>query len=201
MSALLNEIEPLVRHLGLPGLFADIYLESLGLPLPGESIMIVASALAALGQFSIEAVAVTAFLAAITGDNTGYLIGRRLGHPLIVRYGSRFGITHERLTKVEDLVRKRGVFIVAFARFFVVMRQLNGLATGTARMPWPRFFAASTLGSALWVGLWTTLAYRFGADLTMLPQIWKQLSVLVLVLMAAIAVVLIVGSTYLFMRR
>jgi len=200
VSAFLNEIEPLVRHFGLPGLFADIYLEALGLPLPGESIIIIASSLAALGQLSIEAVAATVFFAAIAGDNTGYVIGRRLGHPLVVRYGSRFGVTHERLAKVEDLVRRRGVFIVAIARFVAILRQLNGIAAGTAHMPWPRFFAANAVGAALWTGLWTTLAYRFGADLTILPQIWKHLSVLAMVLMAAIGLLLIAGW-YIYLRR
>ena len=52
--------------------------------------------------------------------------------------------------------------MVVVARFVVLLRQLNGLVAGTTRMPWPRFLAANVVGAALWVGLWTTLAYRFG---------------------------------------
>lgn len=199
MLLLLTQIEPLVRHFGLPGLFIDVFLEALGLPLPGETLIIIASGLAGMGQLNIYAIAATVFVAAVAGDNVGYLIGRKLGRPLIVKYGSRFGVTQERLAKVEDLIQKRGPILVASARFFVILRQLNGIAAGSAGMHWLKFLLANAVGAALWVGFWTTLAYHFGKDASVLPHFFKHLSVVALLVIGAIAALLAVG--WFLMRR
>lgn len=199
MHSVLTHLEPLVRQFGLPGLFADVFLEALGLPLPGETLIIVASGLAGLGQLNIYAVALTVFAAAVAGDNVGYLIGRKLGRPLIVRHGSRFGVTQERLAKVEDLIQRRGPLLVASARFFVVLRQLNGIAAGTAGMHWLKFLVANAVGAALWVGFWTTLAYHFGKDASILPEIWKHLSLVAMALLA-MTVALLAASWFLLRK-
>jgi membrane protein DedA with SNARE-associated domain len=199
VHSVLTHLEPLVRQFGLPGLFADVFLEALGLPLPGETLIIVASGLAGLGQLNIYAVALTVFAAAVAGDNVGYLIGRKLGRPLIVRHGSRFGVTQERLAKVEDLIQRRGPLLVASARFFVVLRQLNGIAAGTAGMHWLKFLVANAVGAALWVGFWTTLAYHFGKDASILPEIWKHLSLVAMALLA-MTVALLAASWFLLRK-
>ncbi|MCR9137213.1 MAG: DedA family protein [Alphaproteobacteria bacterium] len=199
MLLLLSQIEPLVRHFGLPGLFIDVFLEALGLPLPGETLIIIASGLAGMGQLNIYAIAVTVFIAAVAGDNVGYLIGRKLGRPLIVRYGARFGVTQERLAKVEDLIQKRGPLLVASARFFVVLRQLNGIAAGSAGMHWLKFLVANAIGAALWVGFWTTLAFHFGKDASVLPHFFRHLSVIALFVVGAIVFLLAIG--WFLMRR
>jgi membrane protein DedA with SNARE-associated domain len=159
MMAWISELEPLVRTYGLIGLFFDVLLESLGLPLPGETLILVAAGLAALGEKTLGAVAITAIVAAVIGDNIGYLIGRKLGRGVIVKHGSRFGVTDERLKKVDETVQRRGPFIVAIARFFVILRQLNGIAAGTAGMRWQRFLIANLIGAVLWVGTWCCVAY------------------------------------------
>ena len=201
MPSWLSHLEPLVHAFGLPGLFIDVMLEALGLPLPGETLIIVASGLAALGQMNIAAVAATAFAAAVVGDNIGYLIGRKLGRPLIVRHGSRFGITHDRLAAAEGLIQKRGPIVVAFARFFVLLRQLNGIAAGTAGMHWLRFLAANMVGAAMWVGLWSSLAYHFGKDASILPRIWHQLSAIAMIAVPAIILALALGALLSWWRR
>ena len=196
----LTHFEPLIRHYGLPGLFVDVFLEALGAPLPGETLLIFAAGLAALGQLDIYGVALTAFLAAVAGDNVGYLIGRRLGRPLIVHYGSRFGVTHERLKMAEDIIQKRGPVIVAFARFFVFLRQLNGIAAGSAGMHWLRFLVANAVGAALWVGFWTTLAFHFGKDAGLLPEIWHHLSRVAMFVVPGLVVAAAL-ATVIFRRR
>ena len=199
MLTLLLQIEPLVERFGLPGLFVDVFLEALGLPLPGETLIIIASGLAGLGKLNIYGIAIAAFLAAVAGDNVGYLIGRKLGRPLIVKHGSRFGVTQERLESVESLIQKRGPILVAFARFFVVLRQLNGLAAGSAGMHWPVFLIANAIGAALWVGFWTSLAYHFGRDASLLPDIFKHLSIVAFLVVAGALLTLFIG--WLAMRR
>lgn len=196
----LTHFEPFIRQFGLPGLFIDVFLEALGMPLPGETLIIFASGLAALGQFNIVGVALTAFAAAVAGDNVGYLIGRNLGRPLIVRHGSRFGITHERLQIAENQIQKRGPIIVAFARFFVLLRQLNGIAAGTAGMHWLRFLIANAVGAALWVGFWATLAYQFGQNASLLPALWHHLSRVAFFVVPGL-ILLAVAATFWFWLR
>jgi membrane protein DedA with SNARE-associated domain len=189
--------ESLISQYGIAALFVSVTFEALGAPLPGESAIIVASGAAAAGKLSIEAVAITAFLAAVLGDNIGYLIGRRLGRPVITRYGARFGMTDRNLDRAEAIVRRHGPLMVLFARFVVVLRQLNGLVAGTTGMRWPVFLAANAAGAALWVGLWTTLAYRFGHSTDIVPFLWHHLN-----LVAAVGVpLLIAGLAYLHFRR
>lgn len=197
----LIHFEPFIRQFGLPGLFVDVFLEALGLPLPGETLIIFASGLAALGQLNIVGVALTAFAAAVAGDNVGYLIGRNLGRPLIVKHGSRFGITHERLQAAEKLIQSRGPIIVAFARFFVLLRQLNGIAAGTAGMHWLRFLIANAVGAAMWVGLWSTLAYHFGKDASILPDLWHHLSRIALFVVPGLVLLAVVATLVFWMRR
>lgn len=193
LFAWLTQLEPFVRHYGLAGLFVDVFLESMGLPIPGETLLILASTLAGLGKLNIFAVAATAFAASVTGDNVGYLIGRKLGRPLVVRYGGRIGITRERLDRVERIIEKRGPIIVAAARFFVLLRQLNGIAAATAGMHWLRFLIANAIGAALWVGFWTVIAYRFGASPHILPYLWRHMSWVAAIAVPLVLIVLLAG--------
>ncbi len=182
----------LVEHYGVIALFVAITLETLGLPLPGESVLIASSAAAGAGTLNIWHVVIAGFSAAVLGDNIGYLIGRKFGRTVIIRYGSRFGITHEKYLKAEDIAARYGPFMVIGARFMPILRQINGLVAGSTGMHWTRFLSANIVGAALWVGLWSTLAYRLGHDVTIVPWIWNHLSLLAMfalpLLLLAIAV-------------
>lgn len=198
MSSLVQTVEHLVSQIGAPALFVMLTLESLGAPVPGESAIIAASAAASRGELDIRAVALAAFAGAVVGDNIGYLIGRKLGRRTVVRYGSRFGLTDAAFDRVEAVTRRWGPFVVVVARFIVLLRQLNGIVAGTTGMPWGRFVIANALGGMLWVGLWTTLAYRLGHEATsFVPWIWHHLSVVAAVgvplLVLALALLVLTG--------
>jgi len=150
---------------GLDALGLILFFESVGVPLPGESLLIAAGALAGEGRFNPWAVAGVAIVAAVLGDNLGYALGRWAGRPFILRHGRRLGITPERFARVEALLERYGWIIVAGARFVVLLRQLNGLVAGAAGMSWRRFLVANVVGAVLWVALWVTLAYELGAQL------------------------------------
>ncbi|PZU88372.1 MAG: DedA family protein [Chelatococcus sp.] len=147
-------IEPYLAAYGVAALFVVIYLESLGAPVPGETAIIAASALAAEGQFDLPHALVAIFCGAVLGDSTGYAIGRFGGHRLLSRYGPKFRLTPERLDKLEELFRRRGIYIVTTARFVVILRQLNGLVAGSVRMPWLHFLPANIVGAGLWTLAW-----------------------------------------------
>lgn len=190
-------IEPFVQHFGLFGLGLDIFLEAMGAPLPGETLLMVASGLAAEGTFDIRAVIVVAFLAAVMGDNLGYLVGRRFGRPVVLAKGARFGITRDRLDRVEAVLDRRGAVVVAVARFFPLLRQLNGLAAGTAGMHWLHFVIANAVGAALWVGGWSWAAYTLGAHVGLLPVVWPLLHRFAWVLVPLLLVALVAGGIWL----
>jgi membrane protein DedA with SNARE-associated domain len=158
----LAHLEPYVAAYGALALFAIVYLESLGAPLPGESALVAAAALAVRGDLSVVHVLLAAFSGAVLGDSTGYLIGRVGGRPLLMRFGPRVGLTPERYARFSKLMRRRGAWVVMTARFVVVLRQLNGLLAGAMMMPWPVFAAANAAGAALWTGAWVLGVYVFG---------------------------------------
>lgn len=197
MSGLAHAFESLIGEYGVLALFVTMFFETLGAPLPGESALILSAGAAAAGKLDIRAVVVAAWLGSVLGDNVAYLIGRRLGRPVILRYGGRVGITDARYARAEAIARRHGPLMVIAARFVVVLRQLNGLVAGTTGMRWPTFIAANLVGAGLWVGVWTTLAYKFGQRLDVLPFFWHHLS-----LVAAVAIpILIVALVILHLRK
>jgi len=94
---LLASIDPLVRQYGLVVVPLIITLESLGAPLPGESLLIFASVMAEHGNMSFPLLLLFAWIGGVAGDNIGYLIGRRLGRVVLLRYGDKVGFTAQRL--------------------------------------------------------------------------------------------------------
>lgn len=193
MGGIEHWAEGVIAAYGAVALFVCMTLESLGAPVPGESAVIFASAAAAEGRLDIRAVALAAFLGAVLGDNIGYLIGRRLGRPVILRFGRHVGFGAAQLDRAEAVARRHGALMVVFARFVVLLRQLNGIVAGTTGMHWATFGAANAVGAALWVGLWTTLAYRFGRSAhDFLPFLWHHLSLVAAVLVPLVVVGLVV---------
>jgi membrane protein DedA with SNARE-associated domain len=159
---LLGLLEPWVRDYGVAAVFLILMLESFGMPLPGESLLIVASILAGRGDLSYVALFVAAWAGAVTGDSIGYLIGSKLGGAVLRQYGGKVGLTAERLAKVEAAFSRYGPAAVGFARFFNVLRQLNGIVAGSLDMPWRKFLVFNALGGAAWVLTWTVVGYYVG---------------------------------------
>jgi membrane protein DedA with SNARE-associated domain len=155
-------IEPAIARWGILALFIVVYLESLGAPLPGESALIAASLMAVRGDLAIGHVFLAVWCAAVLGDSTGYAIGRIGGRPLIQRFGPLVKLTPERLAHFEALFRRKGAYIVAGARFVVLLRQVNGLIAGAMAMRWRHFLLANAAGGFLWAGVWTLGPYFFG---------------------------------------
>jgi membrane protein DedA with SNARE-associated domain len=158
----MHEIQHYIAAYGSLAVFVVIYLESMGAPVPGETLVIATSALAAHGNINLTAALIAIFCGAVLGDNTGYAIGHYGGSRLLRRFGSYVKLTPERLDRLEDLFKRRGAYIVATARFVVILRQLNGLVAGAVHMPWWRFLAANVVGAALWTAAWGLGPYVVG---------------------------------------
>ncbi|MEJ5900736.1 DedA family protein [Ochrobactrum teleogrylli] len=147
-------LEPYITAYGALALFVIVYFESFGAPLPGESALIASSLLALHGTLDIEAVLLAVFIGAVLGDCTGYLIGHFGGRKLILRYGHLVKLTPERLYQFEKLFDSKGFYVVATARFVVLLRQLNGIVAGSMNMNPLHFLAANVIGAAGWTLCW-----------------------------------------------
>ncbi|MEV5691609.1 DedA family protein [Micromonospora globbae] len=152
----------LVARYGYLGLALLVGVESFGVPAPGETAIILGAGYAARGQLAVVGVAVTAFLAAVSGDSIAYLIGRTGGRRVVLRYGRFVGLTRERFTRLEAVMNRHGPKIVAAARFVEGLRQFNGFIAGATGMPWRRFVLYNAAGAAAWVAVWVTVGYLAG---------------------------------------
>ncbi|MEJ2431386.1 MAG: DedA family protein [Deltaproteobacteria bacterium] len=160
MSDLLTTVKPYLDQYGYWALFGAILLEDFGMPVPGETLLIASAFLASQGEMHLVPLLLIACVAAVTGDNIGYAIGRFGGRKLVLRYGHYVLISEQRLQKAEGFYRRYGGAVVVMARFFAVLRQLNGIVAGTTKMSWRRFLLYNVLGAALWVSFWTMLFYE-----------------------------------------
>lgn len=151
----LTLVEPLIIQYGYFAVFGAIFVESFGMPTPGQSILVGASVLAAKKDLSLPLILLLAWTASIVGDNVGYAIGRYGGRRLLLK----FRINERHLVRVESVFAHYGGGVVAAARFFDGLRQLNGLVAGTLEMPWREFLAYNALGATLWVSVWGVGAY------------------------------------------
>jgi membrane protein DedA with SNARE-associated domain len=160
-------VQQLIQAYGLWALFIVIMLECLGIPLPGETALVVASLYAGsthnLGVMWIVLVAATA---AIVGDNLGYLIGRSIGIPLILRYGRYVGLNEPRLKVGQFLFMQHGGKIVFFGRFIAVLRTYSALLAGVNLMQWPHFLLMNAAGGVCWASLFAFGAYFMGIHFT-----------------------------------
>jgi len=183
-----QQLTDILKDYGYPSIGVVIGLESMGLPLPGESLVIAASLYAAAtGEMDIVLVVLAAAMGAIVGDNLGYLIGRSVGFRLLRRYGRYILITPERLHIGQRLFRKHGGKVVFFGRFVAILRTLAALLAGASRMPWWRFFLANASGGFVWASV-----YGFGPWL--LGDQFKKLQGPAAIGFGVAAVIGIVGS-------
>jgi membrane protein DedA with SNARE-associated domain len=129
---------------------------------PGRTILIAAAIFAGSGHMNIAVVFAVAAIAAIIGDNIGFVIGHFGGRPLVHRFGRYIFLTPERLDQAEDYFNRHGGKIVTIARFIAVLRQVNGILSGIIGMHWAKFLAFNALGAVLWVATWAGLGYLAG---------------------------------------
>ena len=190
--------QPYIEHYGYAAVFLGVLVEDFALPAPGESLLITAAFLAAHGKFHIVPLLVLAWLGAVLGDNIGYAIGRFGGRVVVLRFGSYVGLNAAHLARVEHFFARYGGWLVTFARFVAVLRQMNGIVAGLAQMPWWRFLAFNALGAALWVGAWGMGAYYLGKRITQPLLLLKHYEPYVL---GAGAFAMVAMLVYVFWRK
>ena len=138
-------------------------LESIGIPLPGETMLIAAATFAgATHRLEIHSVIGAAAAGAIVGDTIGFFLGRQIGFPLLHKYGPRIGLTEPRLKLGQYLFLRHGGTVVFFGRFIALLRTLAAFLAGANGMFWPRFLAFNAAGGLVWATVFGLGAYSFG---------------------------------------
>lgn len=165
LPGVLHSLQPTLNHYGYLAVGGLVLLEDFGVPVPGETVLILASVYAGAGRLSIWLVALIGFLGAVLGDNIGFAIGHFGGRPLIERWGRYILLTPERLDKATAFFERRGGSIIIIARFVEGLRQANGIVAGTTGMHWARFLLFNSIGAALWVGVWSSVGYFSGSHI------------------------------------
>jgi membrane protein DedA with SNARE-associated domain len=192
LAAILN-VEHLVLVAGYPLLFLMVMGESSGVPIPGETALITGSVLASQGKMEIAAVIAIAAVAAIVGDNIGYLIGRKGGRWVLERPGAFHRQRLEVLRVGEPFFKVHGSKAVFFGRFILGLRVWASWLAGATRMHWRSFVLWNALGGICWAIAIGLLAYFLGHAAGNAVQTFG--------LLGAAAAVLAIVSVVIFHRR
>src|SRR6266403_4236574 len=130
LPGVFGDMQPVLEHWGYLGVGGMLFLEDFGVPVPGEIMLIAAAIAAGAGQLNIAVVFLVGVLAAVIGDNIGFIIGHFGGRPLAERFGRYIFLTPARLDRTEAWFNRHGGKIVTVARFIDGLRQVNGLLAG-----------------------------------------------------------------------
>jgi membrane protein DedA with SNARE-associated domain len=168
--------------------FGIVALESAGVPLPGETILVAAALLAATTpQIDIMFVVLAAAAGAVVGDGIGYTLGRHLGSRFLRKYGRYIHLDEDRLLIGRYLFFRYGNAVVFFGRFVAVLRMFAALLAGVNAMPFGRFIFFNVLGGICWACLFGFGAYAIGSEIY---KISGMLSVVSLCLFVAAGFIL-----------
>jgi membrane protein DedA with SNARE-associated domain len=188
-------ISDLIASYGYWAVFLLVGVESLGIPLPGETALITAGIYAGhTHRLSPWLIFLVAAAGAIIGDNIGYWIGDKGGYRLARRYGPRVRLDERKLKIARYLFDRHGGKVVFFGRFVSVLRAYAAFLAGTSKMRWRWFVVANASGGIIWAGIYTLAAYLAGNML-------KQVSGILDWVLIGVAVVAIVAIVVLIRRQ
>src|SRR5215469_16027463 len=172
---------------GYSAVGVTLLLENAGLPVPGETILLLASFLAySERNLQLPTIIFVATGAAVIGDNLGYWIGHRGGRTLLERYQHVLGIRRSTINRGERLFERYGPTTIFFARFIAGMRIVAGPLAGVLRMDWPKFALWNFLGALVWVSVITAIGYFVGSNWDTLVRVVKHIHMSALAIAALV---------------
>jgi membrane protein DedA with SNARE-associated domain len=157
----LAEVQPFLARYGDGAAFIAVMVEGIGIPTPGQTLLMASALEAAEGRMNIVLLLFLVALAATAGNSLGYTIGRWGGRMAL----DKLKVNPNRQQYLDDLFRRRGGAVILFARFLDGLRQLNGIVAGVLRMPWWGFTAYNVAGAMLWTCAWGLGTYFMGRDI------------------------------------
>jgi membrane protein DedA with SNARE-associated domain len=189
-----TDLQHFLMTYGYWAVFVFVAIESIGIPFPGETMLLVAAIDAgSTHQLSIVLVILAATCGAILGDNLGFWIGREGGYRLLRRYGRYIGFNERRVKLGLYLFRKHGGKIVFFGRFVAVLRAWAAFLAGVNWMQWSRFLLFNALGGVIWATLYGLGGYFLGEEI---HRLTGPVGIVTIVL-----AVLIIIASLIFVRR
>jgi membrane protein DedA with SNARE-associated domain len=189
METLLQiDIGGLIARFGYLAVFALIFFECAGVPLPGEMALISAAIFAGTtGQLHIEYVILAAASAAILGDNLGFWFGRRYGFDFLHRFGPHFHLTEPRLKIGQMLFQRHGGKVVFLGRFTALLRTWAAILAGANRFSPRRFLVWNAGGGVTWAMIYGLGGYFFGQTITLFAGP-VSIGLFIAVVVAAVAI-------------
>ncbi len=157
----LARVQPLLQRYGYGAAFAAVMAEGMGIPTPGQTLLMAGALEAAQGRMSIALLLFLVTTAATLGNSVGYAIGRWGGRVAL----DKLKVNPQRQQHLDDLFKRRGGVVILLARFLDGLRQLNGIVAGVLRMPWWTFTAYNVAGAVLWTCAWGLGTYYLGRDI------------------------------------
>ena len=157
----LARMQPLIKRYGYWAVAGATLAEGMGVPTPGQTLLIAGAFEAAHGRMNISLLLVLVTGAAIVGNSLGYVIGRWGGRAAL----HKLKVNPQRQQYLDDLFKRRGGPVILFARFIDGLRQLNGIISGAMKMPWLIFTAYNVGGALLWTFAWGLGTYYLGRDI------------------------------------
>ena len=161
-----HTIDAWIESYGYLVVFLLVLVESIGVPVPGETALIAAALYAgSTHKLDIWGIVAAAAAGAIIGDNIGYAIGRYGGAKLLLRYGHKVNLHEGRIKIGIWLFRRHGGKVVFWGRFVSILRTWAAFLAGTNHMEWRRFLLFNAAGGIVWATLYGVVYYVFGATL------------------------------------
>jgi membrane protein DedA with SNARE-associated domain len=184
----LARVQPLLQRYGYGAAFAAVMAEGMGIPTPGQTLLMAGALEAAEGRMSIALLVILVTTAATLGNSVGYAIGRWGGRAAL----NKLKVNPQRQQHLDDLFKRHGGVVILLARFLDGLRQLNGIVAGVLRMPWWTFTAYNVAGAVLWTCAWGLGTYYLGRDIHFIAAFFHRHRPLLLVLGAIAFVALLV---------
>lgn len=184
----LAKAQPLLDRYGYGAAFAAVMVEGIGLPTPGQTLLMASALEAAAGRMNIALLLFLVTLAATLGNSVGYGVGRWGGRLVL----DRLRVNPQRQQALNDLIKRRGGWVILFARFVDGLRQLNGIVAGAMGMPWWNFTAYNVAGAVLWACGWGLGSYYLRRDIHGIAAFWHRHALFLYLLSVAVIVGLLV---------
>jgi undecaprenyl-diphosphatase len=187
---MLDVVSQWVAQYGYVLIALFLFVEGAGVPVPGETVLVTAAALAGRGTLSIAGVMVASWIGTVLGGQAGYWIGLRGGSAFVTRHGRWVGLNDKRLEKTNRFFDQHGAKTLLLGRFVAFVRSFVGIFAGISRMPLGRFSLYNALGGAIWIATFSVVGYAFGRNLPRLVHYIGRVSLLLATLIAIIAAVI-----------
>lgn len=172
-----DQLQQFLDTWGYLAVFFFVAIESMGIPFPGETMLITAAVYAGLGNINIIGVIASAASGAIIGDNLGFLAGNKGGYKLAHRIWRKFKLDESTLDSAKKFYSKHGDKTVFLGRFVAILRTWSAFLAGVNQMSWPRFLFFNAAGGIIWASIYGGLGYYFAENVPFLHHLLRTLGV------------------------